>query len=71
MIGKPICAPNCAPTFSRFCKCLYLLVGPAGLRQTQDINGLKKTETAGSPDISLCLSQRRVSVMGVRHARAA
>jgi hypothetical protein len=47
------------------------VVGPAGLRQTQDINGLEKTETAGNPDISRCLSQRRVSLKGVRHARTA
>jgi hypothetical protein len=37
------------------------VVGPAGLHQTPDINGLGKTEIAGNPDISLCLSQRRVS----------
>ena len=38
------------------------VVGPAGLHQDHNINNLEKTETAGNPDISLCLSQRVVSV---------
>jgi hypothetical protein len=43
-------------------------VGPAGLPHSKEYKRFAGTETLGNPDISPCLSQRRVS-MEVRHAR--
>ncbi|WP_161852476.1 hypothetical protein [Bradyrhizobium sp. CCBAU 051011] len=47
---------------------LDLLVDPAGLSHFKEYKRLARTETARNPDISLCLSQPRVS-MEVRNAQ--
>jgi len=45
-------------------KRLISLVGPAGLPLESDINGLERAETVETPDMSPCLSQRKVSRSG-------